>query len=306
MLVTLCLDAGRPAEELLALAAQAERAGWDAVRFGDPPPGASTGRECWAVMGALAAAVPRLRLQAVVRDDLGRHPAVVAKLASTVDRLSEGRLLLGFEPGAGPDGEARLAEGCQVVKSLARGERASLRGRFYRLEDAPFDPRPLQQPFPVMVVGGSAPLAARCGDHWSITGSPEEVRAQLEALRVACDQIGRDAGGITVSAWAGETGATAGETGALRETGATAGETGALRETGATAGETGALRETGATAGETGALRETGALGGAAAATYMAAGVDEWVVPSAAFGGDRAGWPDALARIAAAVKCLSH
>lgn len=181
--------------ELLALAHRAEQAGWDGVRFGDPPDGPVAGRECWAIMGALASTVPRIRLDAVVRHDLGRHPAVVAKLASTVDHLSGGRLLLGFV-GQG----ASLEEAIRVVKGLARGDRVSLAGRFYRLHDAPLDPRPVQQPFPVMVVGANAELAASCADHWSIAGSPAQLLASLSALDAACRRLGRDRTTITVSA----------------------------------------------------------------------------------------------------------
>jgi alkanesulfonate monooxygenase SsuD/methylene tetrahydromethanopterin reductase-like flavin-dependent oxidoreductase (luciferase family) len=195
--VTLWLDARRSWPDLEARATQAEEAGWDGVRIGDAP----DGRECWAVAGALAMAVPRLRLEVVVRDEWGRHPAVVAKLASTVDQLSGGRLLLGWAPAGDADGEARLGEGCEVVKSLAGQERTTFAGRFYRLHDAPLDPQPRQRPLPVMVVGGSALLAAACADHWSISGSVADVRAQLAALAEACRQRGRDRSAIEVSAW---------------------------------------------------------------------------------------------------------
>jgi alkanesulfonate monooxygenase SsuD/methylene tetrahydromethanopterin reductase-like flavin-dependent oxidoreductase (luciferase family) len=195
--LTLWLEAGRPWAELRSLASQAEQAGWDGVRFGD----GAGGRECWAVLGALAEAVPRVRLEAVVHDDRGRHPAVVAKLASTVDLLSDGRLLLGWAPVADVEGEARLAEGVEVVKNLAHRERTSWGGQFYRLQDAPLDPKPQQQPFPVMLVATSAELAARCADHWSITGTAADIGTQLGALDEACRQLGRPRIEIAVSAW---------------------------------------------------------------------------------------------------------
>lgn len=195
MHVTLCLDPTRPWPALQALAEDAERAGWDAVRCGDPVAGA--GQECWAVLGALAAAVPRLRLEAAVSGDRGRHPAVVAKLAATVDQLSGGRLLLGLTPAAGADGEARLAEAFEVVKRLARDDRTAWQGQFYRLQDAPLDPKPLQQPFPLMLIGGSPDLAAAHADRWSISGG---IESQLAALGEACQSVGRDRSTITVSA----------------------------------------------------------------------------------------------------------
>jgi alkanesulfonate monooxygenase SsuD/methylene tetrahydromethanopterin reductase-like flavin-dependent oxidoreductase (luciferase family) len=197
--VTLWLDSRRPWIELAGLASQAERAGWDGVRVGDGP-----GLECWAVLAALATTVPRVRLQAAAQDDVGRHPAVLAKQASTVDQLSDGRLLLGLAPGADSDGEARLAEGFHVVQCLAGTVRTSWRGEFYRLQDAPLEPKPRQQPLPLMVVGGSAPLAARCADHWSLSGSPADIGAQLVALDDACKQIDGDRRSIEVSVWSRE------------------------------------------------------------------------------------------------------
>jgi hypothetical protein len=198
--LTLWLDPGPPWTRLVELARQAEAAGWDAVRVGDSP-GDRPELECWALMGALAAAVPRLRLDAVVGDDRGRHPAVVAKQACTVDQLSGGRVLLGLRPAPGPDGEARLAESCEVIRRLTAKNRSTFSGEYYQLADAPMEPKPVQRPFPIMLVGAGAALAARHGDHWSITGSPKAVRAQLTALYAACVAQDRDRTEISVSAW---------------------------------------------------------------------------------------------------------
>jgi len=198
--LTLWLDPGSPWTRLVDLAGQAEAAGWDAVRIGDGAGGGRDG-ECWALMGALAAAVPRLRLDAVLRDDRGRHPAVVTKQACTVDQLSGGRLLLGLTPAPGLAGEARLAESCEVIRLLTSQNRSTFTGDYYQLADAPMGPKPVQRPFPLMLVGAGAALAARHGDHWSITGSPKEVRVQLTALYAACVARDRDRTEITVSAW---------------------------------------------------------------------------------------------------------
>jgi len=194
MRATLWLDTRRPWAELLGLARGAEAAGWDAVRVGDDPGGA----ECWSVLGGLAVAVPRIRLDAALRDDRGRHPAVVAKLASTVDRLSGGRVLLGLAPGSGPDAQARLAETFQVVKFLARQPRTTWGGRYFQLLDAPLEPKPVQPAFPMMLVGATADLAAQVADHWSVTG---DLEAHLTALAAACEATGRDRAEITVSAF---------------------------------------------------------------------------------------------------------
>ncbi|HEX3542298.1 MAG TPA: LLM class flavin-dependent oxidoreductase [Acidimicrobiales bacterium] len=197
MRTTLWLDTGRPWAEILDLGRRAEAAGWDAVRVGDLPWPAL---ECWSTAGALAGRVGRLQLQAVVDDARGRHPAVVAKLASTVDRLSGGRLLLGLAPGAGPDAQARLAEVFQVVKGLVSQPRFSYHGTFFQLRSAPLDPRPHQHPFPLLLHGGNSDLAARHADHWSLDRGAGEVAAALAQLDAACADVGRDRAEVTVSA----------------------------------------------------------------------------------------------------------
>ncbi|MDQ1427464.1 MAG: hypothetical protein QOK39_940 [Acidimicrobiaceae bacterium] len=203
MRTTLCLDSRRPWPDLLKLARHAEAAGCDAVRVGDADgPG---GRDCLTVLGALAGAVARIRLEAVVAAGRGRHPAVVAKFAATVDQLSLGRLLLGMAPAADadtdtaadPDAYPRLAEAFAVVRSLTTQPHTTLAGQFYRLEEAPLDPKPRQQPFPLMLVGGDSDLAARVADRWSIGG---DVEAQLAALEKSCAKAGRDRATITVAA----------------------------------------------------------------------------------------------------------
>jgi alkanesulfonate monooxygenase SsuD/methylene tetrahydromethanopterin reductase-like flavin-dependent oxidoreductase (luciferase family) len=195
MRTTLCLDPRRPWPDLLKLARQAEAAGWDAVRVGDAAgPGA---RECLTVLGAFAGAVPRIQLEAVVAERRGRHPAVVAKLAATVDQLSAGRLLLGMAPAAGAGANDRLVEAFAVLRCLATQPNTTLAGQFYRLQDAPLDPKPRRQPLPLMLVGGDSDLAARVADHWSIEG---DVATQQAALLESCRQTGRDPATITVAA----------------------------------------------------------------------------------------------------------
>ncbi len=199
MHLTLSLDPQRPWADQLERARQAEAAGWDGVRIGE----IAGGRDSWARAGAIAAVVPRVRIEVVMRSEAGRHPAVVAKLAATVDQLSGGRVLAGWDRGrdrsAGGEGEARLAEACQVLRALASQPRATWTGRFYQLQDAPLDPKPVQQPFPVLLAGVSPELAARGADHWSITGSLDEVRAQMTALSDACPRIGRPREALRVS-----------------------------------------------------------------------------------------------------------
>src|SRR5262247_2626201 len=107
--------------------------------------------ESWSTLSALAALVPRMRVGTIVLGNTYRHPAIVAKMAAQVDIISGGRLLLGL--GAGwqqNEHEAygipfcpmrerleRLAEACQVIKSLWTERRSPFKGRYYQLSDAP-------------------------------------------------------------------------------------------------------------------------------------------------------------------------
>src|SRR6266511_3862421 len=118
--------------------------------------------ESWSTLAGLAALVPRLRVGTIVLGDTYRHPAVVAKMAAQVDIISGGRLGLGL--GAGwqrNEHEAygipfstlrerleRLDEACEVIRSLWTERRATFKGRYYQLSDAPLDPKPIQTPHP--------------------------------------------------------------------------------------------------------------------------------------------------------------
>lgn len=199
MRFTVRLRADRPWPAVLAVARHAAATGWDGIWFGDEPEPAL---ECWAAVGALAAAIPGIRLGALVDDDRGRHPAVIAKLAATVDLASGGRVVLGLDPGSRPDAIARLAEACQVVKSLVGSDRTTLGGRFYQLHDAPLDPKPRQQPFPLMVWdrgNATAEVAARYATEWCLAGDRASLADQIAGVRRRCEETGRDPAELAIS-----------------------------------------------------------------------------------------------------------
>jgi alkanesulfonate monooxygenase SsuD/methylene tetrahydromethanopterin reductase-like flavin-dependent oxidoreductase (luciferase family) len=149
-----------------------------------------------------------------------RHPAVLAKMAATVDHISEGRLVLGL--GAGwqeneheaygidlPEVRERLArleEACQVIRLLHTQERSNFEGRFYQLVDAPCEPKPVQRPLPLLVGGRGEKvtmrIAARYADEWNCWGLPEEIARKTEVLARHCREIGRDPSSIKRSAQA--------------------------------------------------------------------------------------------------------
>jgi F420-dependent oxidoreductase-like protein len=215
----------QPWTDVLALAQHAEATGWDGVWFADhfmpDTEDVSTPvLECWSVLAGLATAVPRVRLGSLVSGNTYRHPAVLAKIATTVDHLSGGRVVLGL--GAGwqenehqaygidfydtAERLARLDEACQVIKGLLGAERTTWKGRFYQLQDAPLEPKPVQPKLPLLVGGAgervTLRIAARHADEWNTWGMPDTLRHKIDVLERHCDEVGRDPKEIKKSAQA--------------------------------------------------------------------------------------------------------
>jgi F420-dependent oxidoreductase-like protein len=193
----------------------AEAAGWDGVWSSDhlmPSSGDPRApvNESFTLLAALAATVPRLRLGHMVAGNTYRHPALVAKMAAGIDRISGGRYVLGLGAGWQQDehdaygiafpaaGErmARLDEACRVIRCLLDGETSSFEGRFYRLRDAPLSPKPVQARLPLLIGGGGERLllgiVARHADEWNVFATPEVLRAKLDVLERHCEAAGRD------------------------------------------------------------------------------------------------------------------
>jgi F420-dependent oxidoreductase-like protein len=205
----------QPWADVLALAQHAEATGWDGVWFADHfmPDGDDVSTpvlECWAVLAGLATAVPRIRLGSLVSGNAYRHPAVLAKVATTVDHLSGGRVVLGLGAGWQENEHraygidfydtagrlARLDEACQVVKGLLGAERTTFKGQFYQLQDAPLEPKPLQPKLPLLIGGGgervTLRIAARYADEWNTWGTPDTMRHKIGVLERYCAELGRD------------------------------------------------------------------------------------------------------------------
>jgi len=175
--------------------------------------------EGWTMLAALAQATTRLRLGAMVNGMHHRHPAVTANMAATLDHISGGRFELGM--GAGwntmesdaygiPLGTLRersdrLEEGIEVISSLLTNETTTFKGKWFQLDDARCEPKPLQDHIPI-VIGGKGRqrtlrTAARFADQWDMTFpmSPDDWRELDEVLRDHCDRVGRDQAEITRS-----------------------------------------------------------------------------------------------------------
>lgn len=215
MRIALWIATERPFDEVLASALEAERLGYDAVYLADhfmprTEPFDQPRLEAWTTLSALAALTDRVRLGVLVTGNTYRHPAILAKMAATVDRISKGRLVLGL--GAGwqvnehaaygislpepPELLGRLDEACQVVRSLLDNKWSSFDGRWYHLEDAPCEPKPLQDHLPLLVgVAGekiAMAIAARWADIWNYWGTPDTVAHKLAVLGRHLDKAGRD------------------------------------------------------------------------------------------------------------------
>lgn len=186
--------------------------------------------EAWTLLAALAARTSRIRLGALVSSNTFRHPALLLKAAVTVDHVSRGRLILGLGTGwhepehrfygipfpAAPERVDRLEEAVRLVDLLQRQDRTTFRGRYYRLEDAPFEPKPLQRPRIPLLIAAHRPrmlaLAARYADQWDtfppVPGTATEgVEGGLEdrigLLERYARAAGRDPAEIRRSTWTG-------------------------------------------------------------------------------------------------------
>src|SRR5450755_4173548 len=175
--------------------------------------------EGWTMLAALAGLTHRIRLGVMVTGNPYRHPAVLANMAASLDVISGGRLELGIgagwneeESGAygielgGPaERSDRFEEACQVIVSLLTREITDFAGKYYQLTSARCEPKPVQQPHPPLVVGGSGErrtlrTAARFAQHWNFVGGPpEEFARKRDVLYAHCQDIGRDPKEITLS-----------------------------------------------------------------------------------------------------------
>lgn len=206
-------------QELLALCRHLEATGWDGIWYADHfmPSQADTSAptaEAWTTVTGLAALVPRLRIGTLVSGNTYRHPAVVAKMAAQADIISQGRFVLGLGAGWQENEHRaygipfytagqrlrRLEEACQVISGLLRNERTTFCGRYYQLEDAPLEPKPVQRPLPLLIGGGGEKvtlrIAAQYADEWNTWGTPETLQRKIAVLNGYCSEVGRDPGAI--------------------------------------------------------------------------------------------------------------
>lgn len=201
----------------------AERLGFDSIWVNDHmlPIVGSLNKpmlECWTVISALAAVTTQIRLGSLVLNNIFRFPQLVAKMVSTLDIVSKGRLELGI--GAGwfklehemfgfsykkhSERIEMLVEAIELMKSLWTKERTNYKGRFYHMSNAICLPKPLQKPHPPLLVGGYSnrilDLVAKHADKANfILLSSKEFVEKADLLKAKCKMIGRDYSKITKS-----------------------------------------------------------------------------------------------------------
>ena len=208
-------DASQPWEELLALARHVESTGWDGFWLADhfmPDEGdvSEPVHEVFTCLTAVAAVVPRLRIGSMVASNTYRHPAVLAKMAASLDHVSGGRLVLGIGSGWQENEHRayglefstvmgrlrRLEEACQVIKALLGQRRTNFKGKHYHLEDAPLEPKPVQRSLPLLIGGGGEKvtlrITARYADEWNVWGDVETFIHKSAVLDRHCADVGRN------------------------------------------------------------------------------------------------------------------
>ena len=199
-----------------------EELGFDSVWTCDhllPFSGADDGPcfDALTTLAAMATLTTRVRIGVLVNGVLYRDPATLAKSAALVDHISGGRLE--FSLGAAwaerefrayglpfpslAERYGRLDEALQIVASLWREHRTTFAGNYYKVENAPCEPKPLQKPHPPITIGGSGlgtlRLAARYATIWNMQGSPAKCAERAEVLERCCEEVGRDFGEIELS-----------------------------------------------------------------------------------------------------------
>jgi len=201
--------------ELRDSAKAAEAAGWDSIWVWDhllaiQGPWQQPIFEGWTLLAGIASITSRVRLGLMVGANTFRNPGLTAKLATTLDHVSNGRAVFGiggawFEreheafgidfgksPGERLDW---LGEAVPLMQRLLNGELVTHQGRFYTFTDALCEPRPVQDHLPILI-GGSGPkktlpIVARYGDAWNTSGPIDEVKTSLDLLAGYCSDAGR-------------------------------------------------------------------------------------------------------------------
>jgi F420-dependent oxidoreductase-like protein len=170
--------------------------------------------ESWTTLSVLAGLTTKIKLGTLVTGIMYRYPAILAKVAATLDVLSKGRLFMGIGAAWNEDESnaygihfppanerlSRLEEAIQIIRKMWTEEpSASFNGKYYQIRDAYCNPKPIQKPSPPILVGGSGErktlkIVAKYADACNLFGSAETVKRKLNILKEHCKSVGRDYG----------------------------------------------------------------------------------------------------------------
>jgi alkanesulfonate monooxygenase SsuD/methylene tetrahydromethanopterin reductase-like flavin-dependent oxidoreductase (luciferase family) len=203
-------------ETIAGRALECERLGYDSLWLYDhlyaPGLPEAGSFEAWTLATALLARTSRLRVGHLVLSSTFRHPALLAKMATTLDVISGGRLefgigsgsveeehrLAGLEWGSIRERSERLGEALEIITRMFRGPTATFKGTHYSVADLPNRPAPAQPGGPPVHVGGAGPLrtlplVARYADVWNVpTYALDRLASLSRTLDAECAKIGRD------------------------------------------------------------------------------------------------------------------
>src|SRR5450631_3548506 len=202
-------------ETMTHVAQEAEELGYDSIWLFDhfhtvPTPTQEPTFECWTSTAALARDTKRVRIGQMVTCNGYRNPALLAKMASTVDVLSHGRLDFGI--GAGwyeqeyraygydfPDGPTRLRQlrdAVQIIRAMWTQEEATFEGKFAQVRGAINEPKGVQKPHIPLLIGGAGEqvtlkIVAHYADACNVFGAPAAMEHKFAVLKTHCEAVGR-------------------------------------------------------------------------------------------------------------------
>ena len=201
-------------DTFLTIAKEAEQLGYDSVWVSDhfiSPSGRPYGLEAWTVLSALASSTHKIRLGTYVLCNQFRHPSLLAKMASTLDNISKGRLELGIGAGWLRDEHIafgfgwnkhsarveRLRETIEIIKKLWTENHVSYEREYFQLKDATLEPKPLQKPHPPVWIGGNSGairrVVAEVGDGWiPVLPTPKELANGVLQIKERMKRVGRE------------------------------------------------------------------------------------------------------------------
>jgi probable F420-dependent oxidoreductase len=201
-------------DTFLTIAKKAEGLAYDSVWISDhfiSPSGRPYGLEAWTVLSALAASTKKIRLGTYVLCNQFRHPSLLAKMASTLDNISKGRLELGIGAGwlqgehiafgFGWDKHStrieRLKEAIEVIKKLWTENHVSYDGKYFKLKEATLESKPFQKPHPRVWIGGNSShirrVVAEVGDGWiPVLPTPKQLADGLSQIKEMMKHAKRD------------------------------------------------------------------------------------------------------------------